>query len=383
MNQSQNIERHTRLAYELLEKGLAYSCDCSEERLAEIRTEQQKNKQKPKYDGKHRNDALEHKEGNVIRFKMPDSGHTLFNDEVLGEIKVNNIELDDFIILRGDGNPTYNFSAAVDDMDMGITTVVRGDDHLTNTLKQINVFNALGCQIPKFAHLPMVLSESGKRLSKRDGALDLFEYKNMGYLESTVINYLVKLGWSYSDQEIFSKSELIKLFSLESVNSSPSKYSEELLNWYNNHYIKGMEINDLVTLIRNNYNVSYDLDSNDKTNEIFDLMREGVKTLIELIDISEFFYTVPDYKEINKSMIDDSKNILEAFKADLDSFSFESHEALEGDIKNYIKDNDLKFPQIGKPLRIILSGRENAPSISELIYLLGKEETDTRIALFI
>jgi len=381
--QSHNIERHTKLAYELLEKGLAYSCDCSEIRLAEIRTEQQKNKQKPKYDGKHRNDALDHKEGNVIRFKMPDSGHTSFNDEVLGEIKVNNIELDDFIILRGDGNPTYNFSAAVDDMDMGITTVVRGDDHLTNTLKQINVFNALGYQIPKFAHLPMVLSESGKRLSKRDGALDLFEYKNMGYLEPTVINYLVKLGWSYSDQEIFSKSELIKLFSLESVNSSPSKYSEELLNWYNNYYIKDMEINDLVDLIRNNYNVSYDLDSNDKTNEIFDLMREGVKTLIELIEISEFFYTVPDYKEINRSMIEESKNILENFKADLDSFSFQSHEALEGDIKNYIKDNDLKFPQIGKPLRIILSGRENAPSISELIYLLGKEETNIRIASFI
>ena len=266
---------------------------------------------------------------------------------------------------------------------MGITTVVRGDDHLTNTLKQINVFNALGYQIPKFAHLPMVLSESGKRLSKRDGALDLFEYKNMGYLEPTVINYLVKLGWSYSDQEIFSKSELIKLFSLESVNSSPSKYSEELLNWYNNYYIKDMEINDLVDLIRNNYNVSYDLDSNDKTNEIFDLMREGVKTLIELIEISEFFYTVPDYKEINRSMIEESKNILENFKADLDSFSFQSHEALEGDIKNYIKDNDLKFPQIGKPLRIILSGRENAPSISELIYLLGKEETNIRIASFI
>ena len=381
--QSQNIERHTKLAYELLEKGFAYSCDCSEERLAEIRTEQQKNKQKPKYDGKHRNDNLEHKQGNVIRFKMPDSGYTSFDDQVLGEIKVNNIELDDFIILRGDGNPTYNFSAAVDDMDMGITTVVRGDDHLTNTLKQINVFNALGYKIPRFAHLPMVLSESGKRLSKRDGALDLFEYKNMGYLEPTIINYLVKLGWSYSDQEIFSKNELIQLFSLDSVNSSPSKYSEELLNWYNNYYIKDMEINDLVTLIRNDYNISYNLDANIKTIEIFNLMREGVKTLIELIDMSEFFYTVPDYKEIDRSIIEDSKNILVNFNANLGSFSFDSHETLEADVKKYIKDNDLKFPQIGKPLRIILSGRENAPSISELIYLLGKEETNKRIALFI
>ena len=225
--QSKNIKSHQKEALNLLESGKAYSCDCSPEQLSEMREKQIKNKLQPKYDGLNREKNISHKEGNVIRFKMPQSGKTVFEDKILGPITVENKELDDFIILRGDGSPTYNFSAALDDKEMKITTVIRGDDHITNTLKQINILKALEEELPQYAHLPMVLSNSGKRLSKRDGAVDITDYRKGGYLKEAIINYLVKLGWSYSDQEIFSKEELVSLFNLSAVNSSPAKFSEE------------------------------------------------------------------------------------------------------------------------------------------------------------
>ena len=246
--QSKNIELHRTKVLSLLESGNAYSCDCSPEQLNEMREKQIEQKMQPRYDGFNRDKNLPHKEGNVIRFKMPIQGKTSFEDKILGTISVNNKELDDFIILRGDGSPTYNFSAAIDDQEMKITTVIRGDDHITNTLKQINIFKSLEEPIPNYAHLPMVLSNTGKRLSKRDGAVDLLDYKKSGYLKEALINYLVKLGWTYSDQEIFSKEELLSLFTLEAVNSSPAKFSEELINFYNNHYINSRV--DIVIVVK-------------------------------------------------------------------------------------------------------------------------------------
>jgi|TARA_B100001094_G_scaffold333391_1_gene411382 glutamyl-tRNA synthetase len=381
--QSKNIELHKKIAFNLLDSGKAYSCDCSSEYLEEVRKKQIQNKLQPKYDGLNRDKNLSHKDGNVIRFKMPQSGSTSFEDKILGTISVNNKELDDFIILRSDSTPTYNFCAAIDDFDMKISTVIRGDDHITNTLKQINILNSINSDIPDYAHLPMVLSSEGKRLSKREGALDINEYKKMGYLQEAMINYLIKLGWTYKDQELFSEQELLEYFKINDVNSSPARFSQDLLNWYNNHYIKSNKINNLLDLIKNTSNINFNPEDNNKYLEIFKLMSEGANTLIELVDSSRFFYILPDYKDVDRSLIEESRDILSNFSSCIDSFSFESHESIETDIKNYIKSNELKFPQLGKPLRIILSGRENAPSISELVYLLGLEETRERIALFI
>ena len=381
--QSRNIELHRRMALGLLESGNAYSCDCSPEQLNEMREKQIEQKMQPRYDGFNRDKNLPHKEGNVIRFKMPIQGKTSFEDKILGTISVNNKELDDFIILRGDGSPTYNFSAAIDDQEMKITTVIRGDDHITNTLKQINIFKSLEEPIPNYAHLPMVLSNTGKRLSKRDGAVDLLDYKKSGYLKEALINYLVKLGWTYSDQEIFSKEELLSLFTLEAVNSSPAKFSEELINFYNNHYINSIQIEDLYQLIIKEYDVPYKLDSNIHYLEILNLIREGSKTLLDLINQMQFFYETPQYEEKQKDSIQANIEIISVFKENISTLDFSNLKMLENDIKVFLLSNDLKFPQLGKPLRLILAGRENAPSISQLLFFIGYEESLKRINLFL
>ena len=381
--QSKNIELHRTMALSLLESGNAYSCDCSPEQLNEMREKQIEQKMQPRYDGFNRDKNLPHKEGNVIRFKMPIQGKTSFEDKILGTISVNNKELDDFIILRGDGSPTYNFSAAIDDQEMKITTVIRGDDHITNTLKQINIFKSLEEPIPNYAHLPMVLSNTGKRLSKRDGAVDLLDYKKSGYLKEALINYLVKLGWTYSDQEIFSKEELLSLFTLEAVNSSPAKFSEELINFYNNHYINSIQIEDLYQLIIKEYDVSYKIDSNIHYLEILKLIREGSKTLLDLINQMQFFYETPQYEEKHKDFIQTNIEIISVFKENISTLDFSDLKMLENNIKEFLSSNDLKFPQLGKPLRLILAGRENAPSISQLLFFLGYEESLKRINLFL
>ena len=381
--QSKNIELHRTMALRLLESGNAYSCDCSPEQLNEMREKQIEQKMQPRYDGFNRNKNLPHKEGNVIRFKMPTQGKTSFEDKILGTISVKNKELDDFIILRGDGSPTYNFSAAIDDQEMKITTVIRGDDHITNTLKQINIFKSLEEPIPNYAHLPMVLSNTGKRLSKRDGAVDLLDYKKSGYLKEALINYLVKLGWTYSDQEIFSKEELLSLFTLEAVNSSPAKFSEELLNFYNNHYINSIQIEDLYQLIIKEYDVSYKIDSNIHYLEILNLLREGSKTLLDLINQMQFFYETPQYEEKHKDFIQTNIEIISVFKENISALDFSDLKILENNIKEFLSSKDLKFPQLGKPLRLILAGRENAPSISQLLFFLGYEESLNRINSFL
>ena len=380
--QSKNIELHRTMALRLLESGNAYSCDCSPEQLNEMREKQIEQKMQPRYDGFNRDKNLPHKEGNVIRFKMPIQGKTSFEDKILGTISVNNKELDDFIILRGDGSPTYNFSAAIDDQEMKITTVIRGDDHITNTLKQINIFKSLEEPIPNYAHLPMVLSNTGKRLSKRDGAVDLLDYKKSGYLKEALINYLVKLGWTYSDQEIFSKEELLSLFTLEAVNSSPAKFSEELINFYNNHYINSIQIEDLYQLIIKEYDVSYKIDSNIHYLEILKLIREGSKTLLDLINQMQFFYETPQYEEKHKDFIQTNIEVISVFKENINALDFSDLKILENNLKEFLSSNDLKFPQLGKPLRLILAGRENAPSISQLLFFLGYEESLKRINLF-
>ena len=246
-----------------------------------------------------------------------------------------------------------------------------------------NKFNSLEEPIPTYAHLPMVLSNTGKRLSKRDGAVDLLDYKKLGYLKEALINYLVKLGWTHSDQEIFSKEELLSLFTLEAVNSSPAKFSEDLLNFYNNHYINSIQVEDLYQLINKEYDVPYKIDSNIHYLEILNLLREGSKTILDLISQMQFFYEVPQYEEKYKDFVQANIEIISVFKENINSLNFSDLKKLENDIKEFLSSNDLKFPQLGKPLRLILAGRENAPSISQLLFFLGFEESLKRINLFL
>ena len=374
--QSRNIVRHKELAIELYKKGFAYACDCSEEKLTKMREEQIVKKQKPKYNGLNRNKNIEFAEGMVLRFKFPLEGESKFKDLILGDIAINNKEFDDFIILRSDGSPTYNFSAAVDDMDMKITTVIRGDDHITNTLKQINVLYALDSTIPSYAHLPMVLAESGKRLSKRDGAEDILDYKKKGYLSDALINYLVRLGWSYGEEEIFSLEKLKKIFKLNDVNSSPSKYSQDLLDWYNNKYLNFLTSEELIKEVKENSGVDFSEIENGKL--AISLLAKGSNSFNQIAEESIYFFEEPQIK-FDMLNIDTNKKVLfSEFYKQLKETDFEKSK-IEKYIKEFLKSNDLKFPELGKPLRVILTGKENAPSISELLFILGKETSLKRI----
>ena len=374
--QSKKAMKHKELAIELYKKGFAYACDCSEEALTKMREEQIAKKQKPKYNGLNRDKDIEFTEGMVLRFKFPLEGSSKFKDLILGDIAINNEEFDDFIILRSDGSPTYNFCAAVDDMEMKITTVIRGDDHITNTLKQINVLDALGATIPSYAHLPMVLAESGKRLSKRDGAEDILDYKKKGYLNDALVNYLVRLGWSHGEEEIFSLEKLKKIFNLEDVNSSPSKYSQELLDWYNNKYLNFLTPEDLILKVKENSGVDFNQIDNGKL--AISLLAKGAHSLHQIAEESAYFFEEPQTKFDLLNIDSDKKILLSEFSEQLKEIDFKKNQ-IEDFIKEFLRTKDLKFPELGKPLRVILTGKENAPSISELLFILGKENSLKRI----
>ena len=374
--QSKKAMKHKELAIELYKKGFAYACDCSEEALTKMREEQIAKKQKPKYNGLNRDKDIEFTEGMVLRFKFPLEGSSKFKDLILGDIAINNKEFDDFIILRSDGSPTYNFCAAVDDMEMKITTVIRGDDHITNTLKQINVLDALGATIPSYAHLPMVLAESGKRLSKRDGAEDILDYKKKGYLNDALVNYLVRLGWSHGEEEIFSLEKLKKIFNLEDVNSSPSKYSQELLDWYNNKYLNFLTPEDLILKVKENSGVDFNQIDNGKL--AISLLAKGAHSLNQIAEESAYFFEEPQTKFDLLKSDSDKKILLSEFSEQLKEIDFKKNQ-IEDFIKEFLRAKNLKFPELGKPLRVILTGKENAPSISELLFILGKENSLKRI----
>ena len=374
--QSKKVARHKELAIELYKKGFAYACDCSEETLTKMREEQIAKKEKPKYNGLNRDKNIEFSEGMVLRFKFPLEGISKFKDLILGDISINNKEFDDFIILRSDGSPTYNFSAAVDDMDMKITTVIRGDDHITNTLKQINVLDTLNATIPNYAHLPMVLAESGKRLSKRDGAEDILDYKKNGYLSDALINYLVRLGWTHGEEEIFSLEQLQKIFNLKDVNSSPSKFSQDLLDWYNNKYLNFLTHEELIIKVKENTGVDFNEIDNGKL--AISLLAKGANSFKQIGEESIYFFKEPHIK-LDLLNVDSDKRILFSdFSNKLKDIDFEK-DTIEKFIKLFLQANDLKFPELGKPLRVILTGKENAPSISELLFILGKETSLKRI----
>ena len=293
--QTKRFDRYQEVIQQLLDNDLAYRCYCTKEELDALRQQQQKNKQKPRYDGRYRDykGSVPKDIDPVIRFKNPLDGEVVIHDLVLGDITIKNSELDDLIIARSDGTPTYNLTVVIDDLDMNITHVIRGDDHVNNTPRQINMIHALGGALPNYAHLPMILGGDGKRMSKRHGAVSVSSYKEQGYLPEALLNYLVRLGWAHGDQEVFSIQEMIDLFSLENVNKSAATFDVDKLQWLNQHYIKSATNDDLTKLFRQalkTTGITIDTEE-DHLHKVIELQKERVKTINEMVESSQYFFS--------------------------------------------------------------------------------------------
>jgi len=382
--QSQRGEIYAKYIKQLLDEGKAYKCYMSKEDLTTLRETQMANKQRTKYDGKYRDFSGTPPEGvePVIRIKAPLTGEILIKDGVKGDVSFQAEDiLDDFVIARADGTPTYNFVVAIDDHLMGINEVIRGDDHLSNTPKQIVVYDALGWDLPKFYHVPMIHNSAGKKLSKRDGATDVMAYKEMGYTPQALLNFLVRLGWSHGDQEIFSMDEMKNLFNPKDINKSASIYNTEKLDWLNSHYIKNTKNDELAQLL-----TEYDLvlTSHDKREILLDELKERAKTLKELAKLTKEILITPtsyDEKAVKKAFKGNAVEVINSFGAKL-SASGELHLPIDYHkiMEEVVDEMGIGFGKIGQPLRVALLGKMTGPGLDSVMAIIGKEETMLRIA---
>ena len=377
--QSRNKDNHLDKTQELVNKGKAYYCDCSPERLKKIREEQQKKREKPKYDGKCRELGLESGPNTVIRFKNPESGSVTFKDLVRGQMEVANKELDDLILVRSDGSPTYNLCVVVDDLDMNISHVVRGDDHINNTFRQINIFKALEESVPIYGHVPMILGEDGKRMSKRHGAVNVLDYKDLGVLPEAFLNYIVRLGWSYGDQEMFELKELIQIFKDGKLNNSPASFSYEKLLWFNREYFLKMENKTLLELL---VPTSKQFKQDDFSAKVINLIKERCSLLSEFENEGSYFYddsVVVDSKDASKVFTEQAVTILkflvEGFK-ELTNWQVEDIKSLFNEV---MEKNEVGMASVGKPLRLAITGRMNSASVDETSLVLGKKKVIKRV----
>lgn len=380
--QSERFPLYKEYALKLLADGMAYKCYMSKEELDELRAFQMANKQKPGYDRRYRdNDNPPSPDAPyVIRIKAPLDGAISFDDGVKGTITVNASELDDFVILRADGTPTYNFVVAIDDALMGVNTVIRGDDHTSNTPKQITVYKALGFEIPKFYHVPMILGTDGKKLSKRDGAADVMEYKTLGYLPEALLNFLARLGWSHKDKELFTPEELLELFNPDDINKSASQYNLEKLNWINASYMKTLEPAKLVELLKD---FACDISNHPHKLMLLNLGLERVKTLEELARTINSIVECPtifDEVAIAKHINEDAMNVLKKFASALEHET--NPASFQVAIDKFLADNELKMPKLGLPLRIALIGSTTSPALADLLSVIGINEIKARIEQF-
>jgi len=382
--QSKRFDIYKDYIKKLLDEGKAYYCYMTKEELDELRESQMKAKQRPRYDGRYRDFTGTPPKGvePVVRIKAPINETITFVDGIKGEISVNTEDvMDDFIIARSDGTPTYNFVVTVDDHDMGITDVIRGDDHLSNTPKQIVIYRALGFEIPRFYHVPMIHSPSGKKLSKRDGAMDVMEYKKEGFLPEALLNFLVRLGWSHGDQEIFSLEEMVKLFDPKDINKSASAYNGEKLLWLNAHYIKEASYDRLIKELKE---FGVDLSQIKLKEVLLDSLRERVKTLKEMAQKIKTILDRPqnyDEKAVKKFLKNDAKEIAKKFLNFLQEYKKELKTPLEFEeaLKEFMEENGLKLKNIAQIIRISIVGSAVSPSIYDIMAVVGKDELITRL----
>ena len=381
--QSNRMDIYKKYINQLLDEGKAYKCYMSREELDTLRETQMANKERTRYDNSYRDFTGTPPEGiePVIRIKAPESGAIVIDDGIKGEVVFQAEDiLDDFVIARSDMSPTYNFVVAIDDHLMGINEVIRGDDHLSNTPKQMVVYEALGFELPKFYHVPMIHNSDGKKLSKRDGATDVMAYKEMGYTPEALMNFLVRLGWSHGDQEIFSMDEMLSLFDPKDINKSASIYNTEKLDWLNAHYLKNMPNDELAKNLE-----AYDivLTSHDKKEILLDAVKERAKTLKDMaILIKEILSTPSEYDEkgLKKAFKGNADEVLKTFAQNLESAQ-ELH--LPSDyhtiMEKTITDMEVGFGKIGQPLRMALLGKMSGPGLDSVMAIIGKDETLNRI----
>ena len=389
--QTQRFDRYKELIQVLLDQGDAYYCYTSKAELDELRELQVSQGVKPKYDGRWRpeeNKELPDIPDNiqpVIRFKTPKNGETTWKDLVKGEVVIKNEELDDLIIARSDGTPTYNFCVVVDDWDMEVTHVIRGDDHINNTPRQINLLKALNAPIPQYAHLSMILTSDGQKLSKRHGATSITQYKDDGYLPEAIINYLARLGWSHGDDEIFSTTQLSEWFDFNHVTSSAAQFDQEKLDWINNYYIKNEPVDKLADLIKPRLiDMGAEVVDKEILNNAIKLYQDREKNLNAFADdILFFFKDVNSSEELKNKYLDGkSKNLIKVFVGGIEKLSW-TNDDVNKFMKEFVKKEDIKFPEIAMPLRIIIAGTDNTPSIGSIIFILGIEEVKKRISVIL
>ncbi len=384
-SQSARMDRYREVINQLLYEGKAYHCWCSRERLDALREAQMARKEKPRYDGLCRERSEPPPDGidPVVRFINPREGSVVVDDMIRGRIVISNNELDDLIIARSDGSPTYNFTVVVDDYDMDITHVIRGDDHLNNTPRQINILNALGGDLPLYAHVPMILGEDGKRLSKRHGAVSVMAFRDEGILPEALLNYLVRLGWSHGDQEIFSLDEMIELFDIRNVNNSATVFNHGKLLWLNQHYIKESEPERIAHHLRWHLGqLGIDPTQGPEILEVVALQRERAKTLKEMAEISAFFYQDFDsYEEqaAKKHLKPEAVAPLSRLRDALAELEHWRPESLHQAVVVVAESLDLKLGKAAQPLRVALCGRAASPGIDVTLHLLGRETTLRRI----
>ena len=385
--QTERFERYRVYLQQLLDSGYAYYCYCTKERLERLRNEQLERKEKPRYDGRCRDlDGPPSGEANdepVVRFRTPLEGQVIVEDAIRGRVQFQNAELDDLVIARADGSPTYNFTVVVDDLEMGITDVIRGDDHLNNTPRQVHLYEALGVEPPRFAHVPMILGEDGKRLSKRHGSVSVLQYRDEGYLPEALLNYLVRLGWSHGDQEVFSVDELIQLFDIADVNHSASTFNPSKLQWLNQQHILRAEpehiARHLAPLLAER---GVDPASGPSLQRVVRAQQERAKTLVEMADNSLFFYRRPeayDEKAASKHFKEGSADILEHCQHRLFGLPSWDAESIHGAVTAAAEAFEAKMGKVAQPIRVAVSGTAVSPPIDTTLELLGREESVARI----
>lgn len=383
--QTKRFDRYNQVIDEMLEKGLAYKCYCTKERLEEVREEQQRSGVKPRYDGHCREDHSEHSpdEPYCIRFKNPKTGKVGFHDKIRGYIEFDNEELDDLVIRRTDGTPTYNFCVVIDDWDMGITHVIRGEDHINNTPRQINIYKALGAPVPEFAHVSMILGDDGTKLSKRHGAVSVMQYRDDGYLPEALINYLVRLGWGHGNQEIFTLDEMIEYFSLEAISKSASAFNTEKLLWVNSQYMKSLPPERVAEELKWHMdNQKIDISKGPSLTDLVLAQRERCKTLKEMAEVSRYFYEeYEDYepKAAKKWFKDNSVEALERSMANLVNVTDWDVENIEKAFKSVAEDMQVGLGKVGMPLRLAITGCGVSPEMGITMKLVGKERSISRI----
>ena len=383
INQSERNDVYVDAAKKIFESGNAYWCDCSKEELEEMRKQQEKDGKKPMYDGRSRNKGLKQSENTVLRLATPEDGEIVVNDLIRGKVVFQNSELDDLILLRSDGTPTYHLCNVVDDFEQNVTTVIRGEDHLSNTPRQIHIQNALGYPALEYAHLPLVLGPDKRRLSKRHAATSLEEYKSDGYLDSAILNTLARLGWSKGDQEVFYMEDLIRDFNISDVQKAGAIFDITKLDWLNTQHIANLSFEDFKKELKPFLeDLSIDIDSHQNVDLLLSSMRTVESTFKKIADdLIPYYVEVNTYNQqaIDKFVDNEGLKILNDLSGILLSIDEWSENNIDNALKNYQNENDCPVPKVNQPIRIALTGSTKSPSLGLTLAIFGKNEALKRI----